>query len=93
MTSPADNPWQSRLAGALRDWQVRLSLLAAMLLLLEAVVAKNVIGVRLDSISQSVAMWIFIVYMISGQRGRTAALGTAAIMTAATAAVLLLYAI
>jgi hypothetical protein len=54
------NERQNRLRVALGDPQVRIALLAALALVVEAVVAKNILDVRLDFISQFAALWVFI---------------------------------
>ncbi len=76
-----------------RDPQVLVSLVAAACVLVEAVIAKNVIGVQLDFFSQLAPMWIFIVYLVSGLRDRTSEIAFIAVIILATAAILLLYAI
>ncbi len=81
--------WQRRI----RDPQVTVSLVAAACLLLEAVIAKNVIEVELDFFSQFVPLWIFIAYLVSGLRDRTSEIAFSAVIILATAAVLVLYAV
>jgi len=81
--------WRRRLG----DPQVMVSLVAAACLLLEAVIAKNVIEVELDFFSQFVPMWIFIVYLVSGLRDRTSEIAFSAMIVLATVAVLVLYAV
>jgi hypothetical protein len=78
---------------ALGDAQVRVALLTAVALLVQAVVAKNVLDVRLDVMSQFAALWVFIVFQLSGLRDRPAELAFAAAIIAVTSAVLVLYAI
>ncbi len=76
-------------------YDLKLSLVVAACLMIEAVVAKNVLDVRMDYFSQFAALWVFLPYMwLEDQRGdrRTAfAFGLAAVLV--TAAVLALYAI
>ena len=81
--------WRRRLG----DPQVMVSLVAAACLLLEAVIAKNVIEVELGFFSQFVPMWIFIAYLVSGLRDRTSEIAFSAVIVLATAAVLVLYAV
>jgi len=81
------------LGAAVRDPQVRIALLAAVALLVEAVVAKNVLDVRLDFISQFAGLWIFIAFQVSGRRDRLAELAAGAAIVVATAAVLIVYAL
>ena len=69
------------------------SLVAGACLLVEAVIAKNVIDVDMDFFSQFVPMWIFIAYLVSGFRDRTSEIAFIAVIILATAAVLVLYAI
>lgn len=75
------------------DNEGRLSLVVAACLLIEAVVAKNVLEVQLDFFSQLVAMWIFIAYQVTGLRDRSSSIAFAIAAIGATAAVLALYAI
>lgn len=82
-----------RLRGSLADPLVRVALLTAAATMVEAALAKNVLDVRLDFISQSVGLWIFIAYLLIGRRDRAAELGASAAIVAATAAVLVLYAL
>ena len=77
----------------IRDPQVTVSLVAAACLLVEAIVAKNVIEVELGFFSQFVPMWIFIVYLVSGLRDRTSEIAFSAMIVLATVAVLVLYAV
>jgi hypothetical protein len=77
----------------LGDPQVRVALVAAACLLVEAVIAKNVIDVELDFFSQFAPMWIFIAYLVSGLRDRTSELAFTAVIILATAAILVLYAV
>jgi len=77
----------------LRDPQVVVSLVAAACVLVEAVIAKNVIDVELDFFSQLAPMWIFIAYLVSGLRDRTTEIAFIAVIILATAAILVLYAI
>ena len=78
---------------AVADPQIRIALLAAVALIVQAVVAKNVLDVRLDVMSQYAALWIFIAFQLSGLRDRTAELAFAAAIVGVTAAVLSLYAV
>jgi len=77
----------------IRDPQVMVALVAAACLLVEAVIAKNVIDVELDFFSQFVAMWIFIAYLVSGLRDRTSEIAFIVVIILATAAILVLYAV
>ncbi len=77
----------------IRDPQVTVALVAAACVLVEAVVAKNVIDVKLDFFSQLAPMWIFIAYLVSGLRDRTSEIAFIAVIILATAAILALYAV
>ena len=81
--------WRRRI----RDPQVTVSLVAAACLLVEAVIAKNVIEVELDFFSQLAPMWIFVAYLVSGLRDRRSELAFIAVIILATAAILVLYAV
>ncbi len=76
-----------------RDPQIMVALVAAVCLLVEAVVAKNVIDVELDVFSQFAPMWIFVAYLVSGLRDRTSEIAVIAVTILATAAILVLYAV
>ncbi len=73
--------------------ELRLSLVVAACVLAEAVLAKDVLDVRLDPFSQFVALWIYIAYLATGLRDRRARTAFAVTAVAATAAVLVLYAL
>ncbi len=77
----------------IRDPLVMVSLVAAACLLVEAVIAKNVIDVKLDFFSQLAPMWIFITYLVSGLRDRTSEIVFIAAIILATVAILVLYAV
>lgn len=77
----------------IRNPQVTVSLVAAGCLLVEAVIAKNVLDVDLDFFSQFAPMWIFVAYLVSGLRDRTSEVASIAVIILATAAVLVLYAV
>jgi hypothetical protein len=76
---------------ALAKPETRVALVTAIALVLEAVLAKNVFEVELDYWSQFAALWVFIVFLITEERGRIAELGTILTIVAVTAAVLVLY--
>ena len=77
----------------LRDPQVKLALLVAACLMVEAVVAKEVLDVRLDYFSQFAALWVYIAYLVTGERDRSAVRAFGAVAVLVTAAVLVLYAV
>lgn len=77
----------------IREPEVGVALVAGACLLVQAVIAKNVLEVKLDVMSQFAAMWIFIVYQVSGLRTRASEIAFIAAIILATAAVLVLYAV
>ncbi len=87
--SPSSVSWRDQI----HDPLVTVALVTAACLLAEAVIAKNVIDVELDFISQFAPLWIFIAYLVSGLRDRTSELAFVAAIISATAAVLVLYAV
>ena len=87
--SPSRVSWRDQI----RDPLVTVALVAAACLLVEAVIAKNVIDVELDFFSQFAPLWIFIAYLVSGLRDRTSEIAFIAAIILATAAVLVLYAV
>ena len=87
---PHGGVWWGR---QIRDPQIMVALVAAVCLLVEAVIAKNVIDVELDVFSQFAPMWIFIAYLVSGLRDRASEIAFIAVIILATAAILVLYAV
>ena len=87
-SSRRDARWRRQL----NDPQVRVALVAAVCLLVEAVVAKNVLDVKLDIMSQLAPMWIFIVFQLSGLRDRRSEVSFIIAIVLVTAAILVLYA-
>jgi hypothetical protein len=77
----------------IRDPQVMVSLVAAACVLVEAVIAKNVIDVELDFFIQLAPIWIFIAYLVSGLRDRATEIAFIAVIILTTAAILVLYAV
>ncbi len=77
----------------LRDPEVTVALVAAACMLVQAVVAKNVIDVELDYFSQFVPLWIYIAYLVSGSRDRRSEIAFIAAIILSVVAVLVLYAI
>ncbi len=92
MTVGAHPPHSPRHRTRLSDPALRVALVAATCLLGEAIIAKNVLNVKLDYFSQFAALWIFTAYFAAGLRDRTATLATMLASVLATVAVLLLYA-
>lgn len=93
MNVSATRPPSHRIGRALGDAQVRVALLAAVALMVEAVLAKNVLDVHLDVISQFAAMWIFIAFQLTERRDHVAELAADIALIVATAAVLVVYAL
>ena len=87
---PHGGVWRRR---QISDPLVTVALVAAACVLIEAVVAKNVIEVELDFFSKFAPLWIFIAYMVSGLRDRTSEIAFVAVIVLATAATLVLYAV
>ena len=75
------------------DPLVTVALVAAACLLIEAVIAKNVIEVELNFFSQFAPLWIFIAYLVSGLRDRTSEIAFITVTILATAAALVLQAV
>jgi hypothetical protein len=90
VTASSGGTWWHR---QLQEPEVGVALVAAGCLIVEAVIAKNVLDVELDVISQFAAMWIFIAYLVSGLRSRASGIAFIAAIILATAAVLVLYAV
>ena len=76
-----------------RDPQIMVALVAAVCVLVEAVIAKNVIDVELDFFTQFAPIWILIAYLVSGLRDRASEIAFIAVIILATAAILVLYAV
>jgi hypothetical protein len=93
VTAPPDYAPPHRLRDRFADSQVRVGLLAAAALLVEAVLAKSVLDVELNFFAQLAALWVFVAYKLSGRRDRTSEIATAIAVVAVTAAVLLVYAV
>lgn len=94
MTTPA-----ARHTGR-HDWprlfhepEIRVALVAAACLLVEAIVAKNILDVHLDVMSQLAAMWVWLTYTIVDRHDRAAERSAIAAAILATAAVLVVYAL
>lgn len=82
-----------RWPGFLHASEVRVALVAAACLLVEAILAKNVLDVHLDAFSQLAGMWLWLVYVLVGRRDLVAELATMAAVVIVTVAVLVLYAV
>jgi len=77
----------------LQDAQVRLASLTAVCLLTEAVIAKNVLEVRLDFFAQMAPFWVYLFATLGGAVEPQSERGIAATILAVTVAVLVLYAL
>jgi hypothetical protein len=88
-TSHGGSTWRRKLD----EPQVRVALVTAVCLLVEAIIAKNVIDVELDAISQLAPLWVFIAFLLSGLRDRTSEIAFMIAIVVVTAAVLVLYAV
>jgi hypothetical protein len=86
-------PSDSARRRALGDSQVRVALVTAVCLLVEAVIAKNVIDVNLGFVSQFAPFWVFIAYLVSGLRDRASEISFTVAIVVTTVAVLVLYAL
>jgi len=79
--------------GRIDDPQIRVALVTAVCLVLEAVIAKNVIDAELGFISQFAPFWVFVAYLVTGLRDRASELWFTVAVVLTTAAVLVLYAL
>jgi hypothetical protein len=82
-----------RLRERFGDPQVRVGLLAAAALLVEALLAKTVLDLQLNFFAQLAALWIFVVYKLSGRRDRLSETAASVAVVVVTATVLLGYAL
>jgi hypothetical protein len=82
-----------RVSRALRESEVRVALVVAACLLVEAIVAKNVLDVRLDPLAQIAPIWVFLVYTWQERRDRVAELAMMAASVFVTVATLVVYAL
>lgn len=78
---------------AFHESEVRVAIVAALCLLIEAILTKNVLAVHLDVISQLAAMWVWLGYTLVGRRDRAAERTAVAGAILATAAVLVVFAL
>ena len=93
MTAPPDYASPHRLRDRFGDPQVRVGLLAAAALLVEALLAKTVLDLQLNFFAQLAALWIFVVYKLSGRRDRLTETIASVAVIVVTATVLLTYAL
>jgi hypothetical protein len=92
MASPDTRPHRHTPAWA-TSYDVRLSVVVAACLLIEAVVAKNILDVSLDLFSQLAPLWVFIAYVVTGRHDKSTARAFGLVAVAVTAAVLGLHAL
>jgi hypothetical protein len=97
MTAPGfgehGRPGGRRLPRALQSSEVRVALVIAVCLLVEAIVAKNVLDVTLDPLVQLAPIWVFLAYTWQERRDRVAELATMATAVVATAGILVVSAL
>lgn len=74
------------------DPEVRPAILTAIVLIAQAVIAKNVLDVELDIVSQFAPLYVFIAYQVSQVRTRSAELAFDAAIVLVSVGVLALYA-
>ena len=89
MSTPSHHAPSRRLRGLVENPQLRVALLTAAALLVEVVVAKNVLDVDLNFFSMLAPFWVFTAYQVSGRRGRTSELVASITVVLVTAVVLL----
>jgi hypothetical protein len=82
-----------RLRATLNDPHVRVGLLAAAALLVEAVLAKSVLDLQLNFFAQLAALWVFVAYKLSGRRDRLTETAASVAVVVVTATVLIVYAL
>jgi hypothetical protein len=90
MALPEHAP-RNRRAGMLHDAYVRVALLTGAALLVEAVVARTVLDVRLNFFAQFAPLWVLLAFRASGQRGRRSEIAASVCVVVVTVGVLLAY--
>jgi len=78
-----------------RTWppQVRIAIVVAACLIVEAIVAKNVMHVKVDILALLAPLWVFAVSQTWSTRDKTSELATMILAIGATAGVLVFYAL
>lgn len=76
---------------SLQDPQVRVALVTAVVLLVQAVLAKNVLDIELDFLSQNAPLLVFVAFLLGGSRSRSAEVAFDVVIVAVSVALLLLY--
>ncbi len=89
MTASPQRSRHGRFGGVVGDPQVRVALVTAAALLIQAVIAKNVLDTQLDIFSQFAPLWVFLVYELSGERSRASEILTSEVIVLVTAGILL----
>jgi hypothetical protein len=92
MSTPQHAP-PHRLRRLRENSQMRVAFLTAAALLVEVVVAKNVLDVDMNFFSMLAPFWVFTAYQVSGRRDRTSELVASIAVVLVTAVVLLAYAL
>jgi len=88
-----NTPYHLRRCTEFDNAQIRIALLTAAALFLEAFLAKSVLGLRLDFVSQFAALWVLLGFQVGGRHGRIAERAAATAVVLVTAGVLLVYAL
>ncbi len=70
---------------------MRVALVTAGVLIVQAILAKNVLDVELDFFSQNASLLVFIAFLLGGSRSRSTEMAFDIAIVAVSAAVLLLY--
>ncbi|KAA0238875.1 hypothetical protein EDM76_04125 [bacterium] len=81
------------LRNSLQEPQVRVALVTAVVLLVQAVLAKNVLDMELDFFSQNAPLLVFIAFLLGGSRSRSTEVAFDVAIVAVSAAVLVLYSV
>ena len=91
MALPPQHAPRNRLAGMLHDAYVRVALVTGAALLVEAVLAKTVLDVRLNFFAQFAPLWVLLVFRASGRRDRRSEIVASVCVVVLTVGVLLVY--
>ncbi|MGE0601178.1 MAG: hypothetical protein AB7J35_17510 [Dehalococcoidia bacterium] len=81
------------LRNSLHEPQVRVALVTAVVLIVQSVLAKNVLDLELDFLSQNAPLLVFIAFLLGGSRSRSTEIAFDVTIVAVSAALLLLYSI
>ena len=77
--------------GMLHDAYVRVALLTGAALLVEAVLARTILDVRLNFFAQFAPLWVLLAFRASGRRGRRGEISASVCVVVLTVGVLLVY--